>query len=571
MQPINLGEQTLIKRVPVPEISARNMARIQLSLKKNTAEHKAPSSALVVAQSGRKTDWSTARNMARRIADANYTLRDFTRDLQAFPELDLYLLESENEESCSSGSGRTLGDEFQRTVGAFYAIYWLMRLRGDGKDGFSFGVDDQWKPIKHNDEDSTAENFHRLFPAEKRLKFFQDSSWQNFERLLIDAEMLHKTGETVKVNEDRVLTLLALTAIHDIMKVQLLLPTIHPDHAPYHGYNAGDTISDHDHALSYLMDHYPELLPSFHGLDAKDKFSVAFTQCQLQFNQGWFVQAEAPPGAIFTKFRELLIREHKSKVKPRDIALYFVHWLTDLAGAEPTPLGGCEKFVTKFPLAVLNSFLKSFGFVEQIAHKTETEVMEEYLKMRWEEHSPALGRPPSGDDAIAKMRLICMAQLNSMKVLAGFDELPPDDKEILSVEMARTGCMGQSYSADLTPADVQGNPMGPALLIYYGPAFLQSLGSDSACKRLTVLAEVYRAARALWPLKLAQVGTSVIVRIDTIKSLSTAEILDAMKNGKVWVMVKHNELEAFVEESSTTKLNKFISKGQALHVLDLPI
>ena len=28
--------------------------------------------------------------------------------------------------------------------------------------------------------------------------------------------------------------------------------------------------------------------------------------------------------------------------------------LTDLAGAEPTPLGGCEKFVTKFPLNVLN-------------------------------------------------------------------------------------------------------------------------------------------------------------------------------------------------------------------------
>jgi hypothetical protein len=319
------------------------------------------------------------------------------------------------------------------------------------------------------------------------------------------------------------------------------------------------------------MDHYPELLPSFNGLNDQEKFSVAFTQCQLQFNQGWFVQAEAPPGAIFTKFRELLIREHQSKVRPRDIALYFVHWLTDLAGAEPTPLGGCEKFVIKFPLPVLNGFLRSFAFVEQISYKTETQVMEEYLKMRWQEHSPDLGPQPTGECAIAKMRLICMAQTNSVRALQGFEELPVDDKDILSAEMARTGCMGQSYSSNLTPADVQSNPMGPALLIYYGPAFLQAMSNDNPCKRLQVLAEVYRAARELWPLKVAQVGTSVTVRIDTIKALSTADILDAMKHGKVWVMVKHNELEAFVEHSSTSKLNKFISYGQVLHVLDLPI
>ena len=65
----------------------------------------------------------------------------------------------------------------------------------------------------------------------------------------------------------------------------------------------------------------------------------------------------------------------------KDVALYFVHWLTDLAGeaqeiggrfriqltvklvcteagAEPTPLGGCEKFVIKFPLHVHNLMLQ---------------------------------------------------------------------------------------------------------------------------------------------------------------------------------------------------------------------
>lgn len=48
-------------------------------------------------------------------------------------------------------------------------------------------------------------------------------------------------------------------------------------------------------------------------------------------------------------------RPPRSQIGREDVALYFVHWLTDLAGAEPTPLAGCEKFSVKFPLPVLNS------------------------------------------------------------------------------------------------------------------------------------------------------------------------------------------------------------------------
>merc|ERR1712113_1287199 len=124
-------------------------------------------------------------------------------------------------------------------------------------------------------------------------------------------------------------------------------------------------------------------------------------------------QAEAPPGATFTSLKQALIRDHKDEISPEDMAFYFVHWLTDLAGAEPTPLAGCEKFVVKFPLAVLSSFLHSFEFVKQITQKTETEVMEEYLKARWSEHEPSVGPAPSGEEAIAKMRLLCMAQMNA--------------------------------------------------------------------------------------------------------------------------------------------------------------
>merc|ERR1719277_2404279 len=98
------------------------------------------------------------------------------------------------------------------------------------------------------------------------------------------------------------------------MKMNFLLPEVQEEHAPYHGYCAGDTIGDHDHALSYIMDFYPEALPSFCGLDDANKRSVQFTQCDLSFNHGWFVQGEAPPGAMFTKFRETLIRDRLSPI-----------------------------------------------------------------------------------------------------------------------------------------------------------------------------------------------------------------------------------------------------------------
>ena len=55
-----------------------------------------------------------------------------------------------------------------------------------------------------------------------------------------------------------------------------------------------------------------------------------------------------------------MLSEH---VAPSDVAFYFVHWLTDLAGAEPSPLGGAEKFVLKFPHAVRGRTLAQFSIL----------------------------------------------------------------------------------------------------------------------------------------------------------------------------------------------------------------
>jgi len=569
-----VAEAQLIKRVPLPESSAQLLGRMKAGMR--AEEPKPPTAVLWSVMEGLKTDWARVKKIAKNIQDPKYSLKHFTADLAAFPELGLYLLEEQSAStSCADlgmSSGRSIGDEYQRTVGAFFAIYWLLRLDIDGKDGFACGVDEKWSPVKVE----SKTDLH-VTQAEKRFCFQQNAMWDFFRKLLFDAGVLETRSSSffggqqkACVNEKRLVSLLALTAIHDIMKMSAILPEVQSSHAPYHGYQAGDTIGDHDHALGYIMQHYPSMLPSFMGLDSTERRGVQFTQCNLSFNHGWFVQAEAPPGAIFTKMREALAQEGgQCQIKQHDIAFYFLHWFTDLAGAEPTPLAGCEKFVTKFPLPVLNSFLRSFEFVERIATQSETAIMEEYLKTRWVEAVPAMGPLPAGDSAIAKMRLLCAAQMNAPKVLRDFENLSDDDKAMLSLEMSRTGCAGQHFSPGLVPKEASANLAGPAFLIYYGPAFLQSLGNDEAVKRLSVLAEVYRCARELWPTHPAKAGLSVSIRIDMIKNLSIASIQDACANDELWIMVKHNETEAFIECSSKRKLNQMIAKSQLFQVFDL--
>lgn len=541
------GESGVIKRVPIPTLAGKSLGAARWKAEEADRLAMAPNFTLRLALEGRKTDWARVEKMSRRIGDKDYGLSEFYQDLSAFPELDLYLMDSSlvpGSDRLVSTSGRTIGDEYQRTMGAFFAIFWLLRLSIGGKEGFTFGVDDEWNPMMPDAGED------RLYPAEQRKRFLRESRWEEFERLFLDAEVLVRQPDgATEPNVKRVMTLLALTAVHDVMKLQNLLPTVQPEHTPYHGYAAHDVIGDHDVALSYLMDHYPELLPSYAGLSDEERGSVQFTQCELCFNQGWLVQAEGPP-AILAKFRQL---RQERRAEARDVALYFAHWLTDLAGAEPTPLGGCEKFVTKFPLNVLNSFLRSFHVVGRIAAQVETEVFEDYLKMRWTDYlaglptGPALVSTPTGEDAIARMRLLCMAQMNADPILQAWPCLPEEDRGVLCRELSQTGCAGQAYSAGLVPADVRESPCGPALLIYYGPAFLQSLGSDDPKLRLGVLAEVYRKSRVLWPLSAEEAGAWVTVRIDVIKAMGVREIQGVAKEGDRWVIARRNRTEAFVE------------------------
>ena len=66
------------------------------------------------------------------------------------------------------GNSETGEIEYLRTIGAFFAIYWLARIGIDGERGFSYGVDEKsegWAPLdesKMNFEESFMKSSNRF-------------------------------------------------------------------------------------------------------------------------------------------------------------------------------------------------------------------------------------------------------------------------------------------------------------------------------------------------------------------------------------------------------------------------
>ena len=298
------------------------------------------------------------------------------------------------------------------------------------------------------------------------------------------------------------------------------------------------------------------------------------------------VQAEAPPGMLLSKFKQL---PESGGMSAADVAFYFVHWLTDLAGAEGAPLAGAEKFVVKFPHAVLNSyepaakahclchgsttpcvltkhrllccacrFIRSFPIVQQLATLTETELMERFLVEWWPD---SLGPQPIGCEAVALMRLVVQVQSPTAqpKVVEAFHSLSDDDRATLATEMAITGIDGQTYTASPTKG-------GPAFLVYYSPAFLRQSASN-ALAGLRVLAGVYRAARELYPLSDDHCGC-VIVHIDQLKAEGNIESLCATAGiGNLWMLVRKGEREAVAERYALFDNVSLTPPNEPHHVL----
>lgn len=520
---------------------------------------RSPNASLARAMVEKEADWKRIRRVAENISKPEYQLREFFDDcIASFPELALFFegpSAVQREKFLATSSGRSGEAEYQRTIGALFTVYWMLRLDpgGDGRSGICYGVDETWSaypaPPLPNDQ-MTAEE-------KKRASFFHDMEWQQFD------DLVERAGCSPQVlgSTDRIIALLCLTAFHDIMKVPTLQPIVQPEHAPYNGFEAGVRIHDHDVALGYILECFPALLPSFDGLPPDMKQAVLFTQTKLQFNHGWFVQAEAPPGGMLTKFKEVL----ESGANQKDIDLYFVHWVTDLAGAEATPLGGAEKLVIKFPHHVLASFLSSMPYLSTLKHTGEAALVEEYLVARWEALLPDL---PVPDDtySIALMRAVVMAQCPTPSTLVdAFRALPVASQACLATELSRTGCEGQVFKRHAVTG-------GPAFLVYYSPALLQRSNKDQGLleSALSCLCVVLRAARALWPMQPRGAGSTVIVQVGELKC---RDIVDVIRDpgGEVrtsWLLVRTSTQEGQVRLCKPAEINALLLDGTNFRALD---
>eukprot|EP00964_Phaeocystis_antarctica_P119432 scaffold83154_cov64-Phaeocystis_antarctica.AAC.7 len=253
--------------------------------------------------------------VAERIRQPSYSLKDFHGDMvRCFPELQLYLggclpaadtveastaiLKNKGARTASlSTSGRTGHVEYCRTFGALFCVYWLMRLKLDAKEdsegldgqfGFCLGVDENTWESKLQEEEPTDSVGALATEESKQLAFLHSHDWSQMQQLMIDAGMLVRTKSGgVAVCVERTRAMLVLTAIHDIMKTECLLPTVLPVHGPFNGYQAGEMIYDHDAALGYVLTHDVDALPSYADLPPAQRAPVRFTQAELCFNHGW--------------------------------------------------------------------------------------------------------------------------------------------------------------------------------------------------------------------------------------------------------------------------------------------
>jgi len=484
-----------------------------------------PNDSLAEKMRDKETSWEHVDAAVARMLDPDYTLGDFHNHmLAAFPELGLY-------RSDKTSSGLSGADEYERTLGALYSVYCLLRLGIDGKEIFSFGV------TKHGLPEVMPVGEH----AAKKLAFYRSMPWDRISDLMTGANVMHD----LSVRPTHAVALLTLTAIHDIMKNTDILPVVQPEHAPFQGYAVGETINDHDLALAYVLEYFPTILPSYRDLTPGQRAPILFTQGKLGFNNGWMVQGEAPPGALFHKFKRAIVQGGASQA---DISFYFAHWFTDLAGAEPfggKPWPGAEKFTVKFPPKVLAAFLDSFSYVDKLAIRSEVEVMEEYLVSRVASLWPSSPILP-GDGELAAMRFALMAQGFEVDIVSAFQRLPREDYHVLSNEMARSGCKEQFVRC---PDELRrSRAVGPAFLIYYAPAFIQKATSQHGFEALRMLASICRAARKLFPVTEEGSATWVTIRIDALKVLTPPEI----QAGMPWHVRRTSSVDAEVVKGKTT-------------------
>ena len=157
------------------------------------------------------------------------------------------------------------------------------------------------------------------------------------------------------------------------------------------------------------------------------------------------------------------------------------------------------------------------------------------------------------------MRLVVQAQnpAEQRAVYDAFGSLERSSRETLACELALTGVAGQTYAL----SEWRG---GPAFLVYYSPAFVRKGALEDAGAALYALAEVYRAARALWPTDEAMSGRCVTVHIGQIKDKGPRELADVYAEGQCWVLERKGAHDAVAELRSLLDVPALLASGAAV-------
>ncbi|KAF4706222.1 hypothetical protein FOZ63_017844 [Perkinsus olseni] len=237
--------------------------------------------------------------------------------------------------------------------------------------------------------------------------------------------------------------LLCFTAIHDLGKMN----DFRADVVPHE-------IHDHDAALGYIMDHCPEVLPSYKSLSDHYKDLIR-TSLRVNFNFGQFLQGENLP-ANLVGIKQLF------KDKTNDAMPFFLfHIFADMAGILGARSLEGSLFMSE---TMYNNFARGIEAIQELQTSCPRDVYDRFLLKRAAESFPSMTN--RADRAFA--RVVCLCRIfnpaDTRLLQSAFYELPETKRDELVDYLNRDGIDEK-----------------PAYLLYYAPAFMEN------CKRNPVL------------------------------------------------------------------------------------
>merc|ERR550537_691979 len=173
------------------------------------------------------------------------------------------------------------------------------------------------------------------------------------------------------------------------------------------------------------------------------------------------------------------------------------------------------KFTVEFPDSLLRLFIESLPFLWRLANERMSDVYLHYLEWRWGSLVPWTAMRDQGESAVAKARLCVSVQTpdKAKKIMESWDALSVASQALLSRELGLTGVQAENYSWGAPVSEGK----GPSFLCYYSPALLKKHIGWKKPSAVEVLAEICRAGRMLYPLRIGADNTFTTIDLAMLR------------------------------------------------------